>query len=133
MVGQGDFYVLCMELIMFSEFNRYMPWRFSEITEGLTQEQIAERLDCSVGQVNMLLSGKRKFHSEWITRISKNFNIPEWQLFAKPEEVLPPEYLQWKADYALLDDDRKRIVDDMLLAARVSGEKANGARKKGSA
>jgi transcriptional regulator with XRE-family HTH domain len=97
-----------------------LNWRFSEITAGMTQEEIAEKLDCSRATVNMVKSGKRNFDIRWIEVIAEKFKIPKWQLFARPEEVLPPEYLEWLTDYSRLDKDGRRIVDSMLRATRVA-------------
>lgn len=67
-----------------------MEWRLRQIMQemGLTQEKTAELLDCSKGQISMLLSGDRKFHSDWIERISTAFKIPSWYLFVDPKTVL---------------------------------------------
>lgn len=111
---KGNFYNLWMVIIMATYSNMVMAWRFAEITKGMTQEQIAAKLDCSVGQVNMMLSGKRKFHAEWISRIAKAWGIPEWQLFATADEIYPPNEKAIIAAYLKAADHKQQTVRDIL-------------------
>ena len=78
-----------------------MEWRFQEIMSSreITQEKMAEMLGCSVGQVNMLLSGKRKFHNHWISRIAHALDIPAWHLFVDPELLHTDSVPEWLKKY----------------------------------
>ena len=91
-----------------------MAWRFAEITKGMTQEQIAEKLECSVGQVNMMLSGKRKFHTIWISRIAKAWDIQEWQLFTTGEEIYGAKERAIVEAYYKASKRRRETVDELL-------------------
>lgn len=66
-----------------------MSWRLAQIMDerDITHEKMAEMIGCSTSQVTMLLSGERKYHSEWIDKISKALGIPVWQLFADPNVI----------------------------------------------
>lgn len=94
-----------------------MTWRLKEILDdlGLTQEKAAELLDCSIGQLNMLISGKRKFHSGWIERISEKLKIPAWQLFVDPAEVISEDDKRLTDAYHSLSKDLRRAVDAILF------------------
>lgn len=104
--------------------NYEMTWRFAEIIKnsGLTDEQAAERLGCSKGQISMLISGERKYHSEWVRRISDAWGIPEWQLFADPDKLYPAEDMLIIEAYRRLKGTDKDVVDKFLGIDKVSDE-----------
>lgn len=114
--------VIAMSIIS----NRRMTWRFAEITRGMTQEQIAEKLNCSVGQVNMMLSGKRKFHTHWITRIAEAWGIPEWQLFTTGEEIYPKSDKALVEAYLRAPAHKQQTVRDILGINHGSDDNGNG-------
>lgn len=103
---------------MVSLLNRGMEWRFKQIVEerGISQEKVAEMLDCSIGQANMLLNGGRgKSIHKWVAAIEAAFSIPAWQLFISPDKVWPKEAQHvWEA-YRRLSGDSRRIVDQFLF------------------
>lgn len=103
----------------------------------LTKERGAKRaLADALGKppsvISELCSGKDRLNDDLIASICTALRIPVWQLFADPVDVIPKEYLDLMADYKSLDDDSKRIVDAMLLAARHRARDGEG-KKNGTA
>jgi transcriptional regulator with XRE-family HTH domain len=91
-------------------------WRLKEVLKEaqITQEKLAELLDCSKGQVSMLLSGERKFHSVWITEISRVLNIPVWHLFVDPQTIATEETSDLVKRYQTAPDHIQKAIDDLL-------------------
>lgn len=57
-------------------------------SEAMTQEKLAAVMDCSAGQVNMILSGERgKWMEDWLPRLAKGLNVEVWHLFADPGDL----------------------------------------------
>lgn len=93
-----------------------MDWRFREVMSeaGLTQEKMAELLNCSKGQVSMLLSGERKFHSDWIEKISHALNIPTWYLFLDPSELPEKEERRFFEKYSKAPEHVQKTIKILL-------------------
>ncbi len=98
---------------------------------GISQTELAKRAEIHQGHLNTLMNLKpgKRWNVDNLDSVAKALHIPAWHLLTDPETVLPPEYRQWKSDYDSLDDDRKRIVDDIMVAARVRREE-NGKKKQ---
>jgi len=77
---------------------------------GLTQEALAEILNCSKGQVSMLLSGERKYHAKWISLISEKLRIPEWYLFVDPKMIPDDKDQELISRYNALPENGKDNV-----------------------
>lgn len=91
-------------------------WRLKEVMKdlGVTQEKLAEMLDCSKGQISMLLSGERKFHSEWIIKISRALNIPSWYLFLDPAEMQSDEEKDMFTRYKSAPEHVQQTIKTLL-------------------
>jgi transcriptional regulator with XRE-family HTH domain len=96
----------------------------------MKQNELADLADMQQSYVNELLNLKKRWNVENLEKISNALDMPAWQLFADPSEVLPQEYLEWADDYARLDKDSRRIVDSMLKATRVQTKAEQDAKKK---
>lgn len=96
-----------------------LKWRLFEIMpKDMSQEKLAEMLECSAATISAVKSGKRNPDARWIEVIAEKFKIPTWQLFVDPKKVIPEEYIEIIEGYKCLDKERKILVDDMLTAAR---------------
>ena len=89
-----------------------MDWYLSQFwiekkKEGWTQEALAGKLDCSVGQVNKLISGKSgKWLRDWLPKLAEILDVPEWSLlFAKDELASDSEIRE-----AVLTDDERDVL-----------------------
>lgn len=88
--------------------------------KGLNQRELCDRADMDTGYLSMLLNltHDKRWNLEQVEKIVRGLNVPAWQLFVDPKEVLPKEYLEWRAGYEVMDPDNKRIVDAMIEAAK---------------
>lgn len=82
---------------------------------GLTQEQVAERLDTSKGQISRLENGKRTPNNDWLTAYANALGI-------RPEQFyFPPKEPSLDAIVASLNPDLRRqihaVVDTMIKNA----------------
>lgn len=61
-----------------------METRIKELRKaaGLTQEQLAEKLDTTKSMVSMLEDGKRRLNSTWIKKLSEIFGVSHAEIFS---------------------------------------------------
>ena len=85
---------------------RAIHWYVREHRErrGLTQEQLAERLDTNKGQVSKLERGAQRMNDDWAALIADALNIEPWQLLRHPDAPDPADLLT-----GLLEKDRERV------------------------
>ena len=103
--------------------------RLSQLTkERGAKRKLADALGKAPSIISELCNGNDRLNDDLIADICRALNIPIWQLFVDPKDVIPKEYIDLMADYKSLDADSKRIVDAMLQASRHRPD--NGAEKK---
>ena len=85
---------------------RAIHWYVREHRErrGLTQEQLAERLDTNKGQVSKLERGVQRMNDDWAALIAEALNMEPWQLLRHPDAPAPADLLA-----GLLEQDRERV------------------------
>lgn len=85
---------------------RAIRWYVREHRErrGLTQEQLAERLDTNKGQVSKLERGAQRMNDDWAIRIAEALNREPWELLRHPDAPDPADLLS-----GLLEQDRERV------------------------
>ena len=93
------------------------------LKERGAKARLAEAIGKPASIISDICSGKDRLNDDLIGDIASALGVPVWHLFADPQDVIPPEYRALMEDYRKLDDDHKRIVDSMLVAARVAAEK----------
>ena len=71
---------------------------------GLTQEQLAERLNTNKGQVSKLETGAQRMNDDWAGRIAEALNIEPWELMRHPDAPDPADLLS-----GLLEQDKERV------------------------
>lgn len=106
------------------------------VKKDISQEALGQSADIEKSYFSRLLGSaekprtdpnKKRWNIDHINDLSQALNVPAWQLFIDPREVIPPEYLQLMEDYKGLDPLRKQIVDDAFAASRLErGKKSNG-------
>lgn len=62
--------------------------------KGLTQEQVAERMDTNKGQVQKLENGKQRMNDRWIAGFAHAFDIEPSRLLQHPESPSADELLR---------------------------------------
>lgn len=105
-------------------------------SKGITQAKLAEEIELEPGYISELLNGHpdKRWNINHIASICKALKVDPWQLFVDPKDVLPPEYNELMNGYLSLDDDRRRMVDDAIAAAKYraeSGEKKRSGPQEG--
>ena len=87
----------------------------------LSPYTLSQRAEIASGYLTELLNlhPKRRWNTDLLNKVADALDVPMWHLLVDPKEVLPPEYLEWRAQYEALDPDNKRIVSAMLRAASV--------------
>lgn len=85
---------------------RAIHWYVREHRErrGLTQEQLAERMDTNKGQISKLERGAQRMNDDWAALIAEALNIEPWQLLRHPDAPDPADLLA-----GLLEQDRERV------------------------
>jgi transcriptional regulator with XRE-family HTH domain len=83
---------------------------------GKSQRALAEYIGIEPGYLSELLSlhPDKRWNADHLEGAVSFFNIPSWQLFARPQEVVPKKYLDLMTAYESLDDLNRRIVDNAL-------------------
>lgn len=78
---------------------------------GLTQLQLARRLQCSVSAVEKLEQGRRQPTVNLLSRLCKLFEVPTSDLVPGLKDVSPPGYalMRWAVDMDLSHDDVLKI------------------------
>lgn len=78
---------------------------------GLTQAQLAQRLQCSVSAVEKLEHGKRQPTVNLLARLCKLFEVPTNDLLPGLKDVSPPGYalMRWAVDMGLTHEDVTKI------------------------
>jgi len=94
------------------------------------KKRLADALNKPPSIISDLCAGKDRLNDDLIRDISAALNIPPWQLFVNPRDVVPQEYRALMDDYRRLGPDDRRIVDAIFTAARLTD---NGAPKKAKA
>jgi transcriptional regulator with XRE-family HTH domain len=76
-------------------------------SKGLTQDQMAERMDCSPGTISKLVTGKMKQTPEWLAAIAYALgpDVEVDDLFRHPGAPTQDDLLR-----GLNDQDRDRII-----------------------
>lgn len=91
--------------------------------KNITQEQMAELLKCSVGQVNHILSFKRgKWVQKWVPKLAEALQVQEWEIFANPETVYPDRDKAIVSAYHALPPGERQAVDKVLFSGTVFPE-----------
>lgn len=72
-----------------------LKWYLREWRErrGLTQEQVAERLDTTKGMVSQFENGKRRLNDDWICGFAHVFGIDPADLLRNPQSPHPMQLL----------------------------------------
>ena len=85
---------------------RAVRWYVREHREkrGLTQEQLAERLNTNKGQVSKLERGAQRMNDDWAGLIAYALDIEPWELMRHPDAPDPADLLS-----GLLERDRERV------------------------
>lgn len=94
------------------------------LDKNRNQRWLAEEAGIQPSYLNELLNlnPKRRWNVDYLAKVSEVLDIPVWQLFVDPREVIPGDLLMLAERYGKLEGDNKRIVDAMLAAAVVDGE-----------
>lgn len=95
------------------------------LAKGMTQERLAEILECSDGLVSQLEQGKRAWKNWWIWKVIQEFGVTAAELFGGVE--VPPE------DRPLFDAIKERISlhkHESALKDEISARKRPSNRKK---
>jgi len=78
---------------------------------GLTQEQVAERMETNKGQVAKLESGKQRMNDRWIAAFADAYGISQARLLMHPEaptvddllrNATPDELIQVRATVSMM-------------------------------
>lgn len=78
---------------------------------GLTQEQVAERMDTNKGQVAKLENRKQRMNDRWIAAYAHAFGIPQARLLTHPDaptvddllrDATPDELTQVRATVSMM-------------------------------
>lgn len=67
-----------------------MSLRIKEILQerGVTSVMLSEKINVSKVSISYILNGKQKPSYDTLEKISDALNVPMWQLFASPAEVI---------------------------------------------
>ena len=74
---------------------------------GLTQEQLAGRIEKSTSTVSQLESGKQGYSPEMLAALAHAFDCDAADLFRDPDA---PDYKLWRIIAALAPEDRVRAL-----------------------
>lgn len=104
-------------------------------TKGINQTELADRAGIAQGYLNELmnLNPRKRWNADHLEKVVKALDVPPWQLFIDPAEVIPNNLLDLASRYSRLRGDDKRIVDAMLTAAAVEPSKPRTVTKKRAA
>lgn len=75
---------------------RHLIWHLREWREhvGLTQEQLAERVNTNKGQISKLETGGQRLNDDWILKLSSALNIEPGDLLRHPTDITLPDLLR---------------------------------------
>jgi transcriptional regulator with XRE-family HTH domain len=106
-IGQWGIAVWCNDGFQANAYNRLMVtrignsrplhWFLREWREhrGLTQEQLADRLGTSKGQVSKLETGKKKWDEVWVAKCADALNLSDQMaIFRHPDTPTADELLR---------------------------------------
>lgn len=92
-----------------TELDKIVGHNVKQIREEkrVSQEKLAEIIECSPGLISLLEQGKRAWNSKWIFRVSEFFKISPNELYHSPEEdslgsFLRKAKMEWKDDHFVL-------------------------------
>lgn len=95
-------------------FNRRLRLMMSE--KGFSQVELCDKAGIVPSYFSRLIngSGDKRWNFDNIVKIVNVLEIPAWQLFVDPKEIIPPELLQLHEKYSQLNPAQKRVIDLIL-------------------
>ena len=116
--GAGGYNVSMMEKIGRLKPVRYFiaEWRDAK---GLTQEQVAERIESTKGTISKLESGEMKFSPKWQAAIAFAIGIEPEDLLHHPDKPTPNQLLRHATDEQR--DLAVRLIQSIFDGPRKAG------------
>jgi transcriptional regulator with XRE-family HTH domain len=94
--------------------------------KDMTVVALSERSGIAQGYLNELMNlhPRKRWNITHITGVAEALDIPVWQLFIDPRDIMPSELIDFVRKYERLEGDNKRIVDALLATAKVDDKPA---------
>lgn len=91
---------------------------------GLTQEEVAEAVDATKGQISQLETGHTQYNESWINRLCEGLGVEPSALFVRPGDVGGILFARLLIVWPHLSERRK--ADIINLAERLRDDTTKG-------